>query len=164
VAIIKRDSIQLVERKRPITIRDVLTHQSGISSADEWPQFAALFKQYQLEKPLNFQYKSLEEEVAQIAKMPLVHQPGQRFSYGTSTDVLARWVEVVSKMKLSAYLNQHILAPLNMNDTYFKLPASKYARLLPVHVSTASGSLIKMGNQSYILNFQKQLSIHLYQY
>ena len=153
VAVKKGTEIELVERNKSITIRHLLSHTSGISSADEWPQFATLFKQYQLEKPLNFQYKSLEEEVAQIAKMPLVHHPGQRFSYGTSTDVLARWVEVVSKMKLSSYLNQHILAPLNMNDTYFKLPANKQARLLPVHVSTASGSLMKMGNQFFPIDF-----------
>jgi CubicO group peptidase (beta-lactamase class C family) len=153
VAVKKGTEIELVERNKSITLRHLLSHTSGISSADEWPQFAALFKQYQLEKPLNFQYKSLEEEVKQIAKMPLVHQPGQRFSYGTSTDVLARWVEVVSKMKLSSYLNQYILAPLNMNDTYFKLPASKYARLLPVHVSTPTGSLMKMGNQFFPIDF-----------
>ena len=153
VAVKKGTEIELVERNKSITLRHLLSHTSGISSSDEWPQFAPLFKQYQLDKPLNLQYKSLEDEVKQIAKMPLVHQPGQRFSYGTSTDVLARWVEVVSKMKLSAYLNQHIIAPLNMNDTYFKLPANKYARLLPVHVSTPSGSLMKMGNQFFPIDF-----------
>lgn len=58
VAIIRRDSIQLVERKRPITIRDILTHQSGISSADEHPRLAPLFKKYGLDKLLNNCFQS----------------------------------------------------------------------------------------------------------
>ena len=153
VAIKKGTEIELVEKNKSITLRHLLSHTSGISSSDEYPQFASLFKQYQLDNPLNLQYKSLEDEVKQIAKMPLVHQPGQRFSYGASTDVLARWVEVVSKMKLSSYLNQYIFSPLNMNDTYFKLPVSKQERLLPVHVSTPSGSLIKVGNEFFPIDF-----------
>lgn len=153
VAVKNGQSIELVERNKSITLRHLLSHTSGISSADEWPQFGALFKEYGLEKPLNYTYKNLEDEVNQIAKMPLVHQPGARFSYGVSTDVLARWIEVVSGMTLWEYLNVSIFKPLNMVDTYFKLPADKKDRLLPVIVTGTSGKLVEMGNQFFPVDF-----------
>ena len=151
--------IQLTERRRSITLRHLLSHSSGISSADEWPQFGALFKQYGLEKPLNYTYKSLEEEVNQIAKMPLVHQPGERFSYGTSTDVLGRWIEVVSGKTLGQYLSFNIFAPLKMEDTYFKLPSDKKSRLLPVNMSDPSGKLLQLGNQFFPIDFPSREDI-----
>lgn len=153
VAVKNGQSIELLERNKSITLRHLLSHTSGISSADEWPQFGSLFKEYGLEKPLNYTYKNLEEEVSQIAKMPLVHQPGVRFSYGVSTDVLARWIEVVSGMSLGEYLSASIFKPLNMVDTYFKLPADKKDRLLPVNVTGPSGKLIAMGNQFFPVDF-----------
>ena len=82
------DSLVLVDRKRSITIRDLLTHQSGISSADEYPYLQKEFVKYGLSNNGFDQYPSLSAEIAQIAKMPLAHQPGTRFSYGLSTNVL----------------------------------------------------------------------------
>lgn len=146
-------NIVLVERKKSITLRHLLSHTSGISSSDEWPQFGSLFKEYGLEKPLNYTFKSLEEEVNQIAQMPLVHQPGARFSYGVSTDVLARWIEVISGKSLGAYLSTNIFQPLKMVDTYFKLPADKNQRLLPVNITSPSGKLVEMGNQFFPVDF-----------
>ena len=146
-------NIVLVERKKSITLRHLLSHTSGISSSDEWPQFGSLFKEYGLEKPLNYTYKSLEDEVNQIAKMPLVHQPGDRFSYGNSTDVLGRWIEIVSGMSLGEYLSASIFKPLNMVDTYFKLPADKKERLLPVNITDPSDKLMELGNQFFPVDF-----------
>ncbi len=159
VAIKSGSDISLVDKERSITLRHLLSHTSGISSADEWPAFASLYKQYGLDRPLNLQFKSLEEEVQQIAKMPLVHQPGARFSYGVSTDVLARWVEVVSGMRLSDYLYTYIFKPLNMLDTYFKLPSAKQSRLLPVHVSGPGGTLIELGTQLFPVDFPVRADI-----
>ena len=153
VAVKNGQTIELVQRNKSITLRHLLSHTSGISSADEWPQFGSLFKEYGLEKPLNYTYKNLDEEVNQIARMPLVHQPGARFSYGVSTDVLARWIEVVSGMSLGEYLSASIFKPLNMVDTYFKLPADKKDRLLPVNITGPSGKLIAMGNQFFPVDF-----------
>lgn len=65
--------------------------------------------------------------------MPLVHQPGERFSYGFSTDVIGRVIEVVSGLPLDQYLKKNIFDPLNMQDTYFYLPESKKSRLVKVY-------------------------------
>lgn len=153
VAVKRADSIELISKKKSITIRHLLSHTSGISSIDEWPQFSIMFKKFGLDKSLQLKYKSLEEEVEQIAKMPLVHEPGLRFSYGYSTDVLARWIEIVSGMKLSDYLKKYIFSPLKMNDTHFKIPVSDRVRLLPVSINDEKGNLVQMGTNLFPIDF-----------
>ena len=128
------DTLVLVDRKRSITIRDLLTHQSGISSADEYPYLQKEFVKYGLGNNGFNQYPSLSAEIVQIAKMPLAHQPGARFSYGLSTNVLGGLIELITKQSLSNYLADHIFKPLGMEDTYFYLPTSKHKRLVEVYI------------------------------
>ena len=157
VAIIRRDSIQLIERKRPITIRDVLTHQSGISSGDEHPKLMPIFKKYGLDKMLNMGYKNLEEEINQIAKMPLAHQPGERFSYGLSTDVVGRLIEIISGQSLADYLKKNIFTPFEMNDTYFYLPKNKHGRLVKVYTQFRADSLQELSPSLFPVDYPKQV-------
>ena len=83
---------------------------------------------------MNNGYESLKEEVDQIAAMPLVHQPGARFSYGLSTNVIGRLIELLSGLPLDQYLAKNIFLPLQMNDTYFYLPTGKKDRLVKVYM------------------------------
>jgi CubicO group peptidase (beta-lactamase class C family) len=135
------DSLQLVDRVRSVTIRDLLTHQSGISSPDEYPTYAYLYKKYNLDKPLNGSYATLTDEVAQIAQMPLMHQPGERFSYGLSTNVIGALIEKISGLSLDAYLLKNIFEPLGMKDTYFYLPKNKHDRLVKLYAKNTDTSL-----------------------
>ena len=128
------DTLLLVDRKRSITIRDLLTHQSGISSADEYPYLQKEFVKFGLSNSGFEQYPSLSAEIAQIAKMPLAHQPGARFSYGLSTNVLGGLIELVTKQSLSNFLADNIFKPLGMKDTYFYLPTSKHNRLVEIYI------------------------------
>ena len=128
------DSLVLVDRARSITIRDLLTHQAGISSADEYPYLQKEFLKYGLSNSGVTQYPNLRAEIAQIAKMPLAHQPGARFSYGLSTNVLGGLIEFVTKQNLDAYLTDNIFKPLGMKDTYFYLPKSKQNRLVEIYI------------------------------
>jgi len=128
------DTLLLVDRKRSIAIRDLLTHQSGISSADEYPYLQKEFVKYGLSNIGFMQYPSLSAEIAQIAKMPLAHQPGTRFSYGLSTNVLGGLIELVTKQNLDTYLADNIFKPLGMEDTYFYLPTSKHNRLVEIYI------------------------------
>jgi CubicO group peptidase (beta-lactamase class C family) len=161
VAVKRGDSIELLSREKSITLRHLFSHTSGISSIDEWPQFSKLFKDYGLDQSLQLKYKSLEQEVFQIAQMPLVHQPGMRFSYGYSTDVLARWIEIVSGMKLSDYLKKNIFNPLKMVDTHFKIPFNDRIRLLPVSINNAEGKLVQMDSRFFPIDFPVNDNIHL---
>ena len=128
------DSLVLIDKARSITIKDLLTHQSGISSADEYPYLQKEFVKFGLSNTGFAQYPSLSAEIAQIAKMPLAHQPGARFSYGLSTNVLGGLIELITKQTLSNYLADNIFKPLGMEDTYFYLPKSKQNRLVEIYI------------------------------
>lgn len=143
-----------VDRVRPVTIRDLLSHQSGISSVDEYPLFKNEFSKYGLSNFSFNQYRSLAEEVDQIAKMPLMHQPGARFSYGLSTNVLGALIELVSGLPLDSYLKQHIFKPLKMHDTYFYLPTSKQHRLVSVAFKS-NNQLLNALDTNSIVQFPK---------
>jgi len=156
VAIIKGAGFELIDRSRSITIRDLLSHQSGISSADEYPKYKNLFIQYGLDQGLNLGFKNLEEEVNQIAAMPLVHQPGARFSYGLSTNVLGRLIEIVSRQGLDYYLQKNILVPLEMKDTYFYLPDEKKNRLVKTYFKTTANQLEEVDTALFPINYPLQ--------
>jgi CubicO group peptidase (beta-lactamase class C family) len=156
VAIIEADTFKLVPRNRSINIRDLLTHQAGISSPDEYPKYKVLFDKYQLNQPLNKGYLSLEAEVEQIAAMPLVHQPGDRFSYGLSTNVIGRLIEIISGMSLDTYLSINIFEPLKMTDTYFYLPKEKRSRLVKVYAKFGKDSLQEINPKVYPVDYPLQ--------
>ena len=147
------DSIIFVSKNRSITPRDLLSHQSGISSADEYPKFSKLFVRYKLNKSLNSEFENLEAEVDQIAKMPLVHQPGERFSYGLSTNVIGRLIEILSKQPLDIYLQANIFKPLKMTDTYFYLPKEKQKRLVKVYAKFGKDSLMDVAINESSVNY-----------
>ncbi len=134
----KTGQLSIIDRARQITIRDLLTHQSGISSVDEFPYLKKEFEKFQLGSFGANQFKNLAEEIEQIAKMPLAHQPGERFSYGLSTNVLGGLIELISKESLASYLEKNIFKPLKMKDTYFYLPLKKQNRLVEVYTKQAN--------------------------
>jgi CubicO group peptidase (beta-lactamase class C family) len=146
----------LVPLQRPITIRDLLTHQSGISSSDEYPKYATLFKKFNLDKSLSNNFKTLASEVEQIAQMPLMHQPGDRFSYGLSTNVIGALIEKVSGLSLEVYLKKNIFHPLQMKDTYFYLPKNKASRLVELYYKSSDTTLATVDPAVFDANFPLQ--------
>jgi CubicO group peptidase (beta-lactamase class C family) len=124
------DSYGLVPATKPITIRHLLTHTSGISYRFVGaPVLADLYKEAGVSDGLAETELDLAENVRRIAAQPLLHEPGARFSYGLNTDVLGRLVEVVSGMPFGAFLQQRVFEPLGMVDTGFTVPAGKRGRL-----------------------------------
>ncbi len=116
---------------REITIRDLFRHTSGINYGGPRYRKAGLAKWD----------KSLVEFVETLAGLPLSCQPGTKFQYSYSTDVLGRLVEVVSRQDLDAYFSEHIFLPLGMADTGFVVPAHKVKRLTN-HYRFKDGRLI----------------------
>lgn len=133
--------LTIVEKKRSVTIRDLLSHQSGIASAEEYPYLKNEFVKFGLSNNGFSFYDDLRAEINQIAKMPLAHQPGARFSYGLSTNVLGGLVELISKQNLAIYLTQNIFKPLGMEDTYFYLPKAKQNRLVEIYTRQGANLL-----------------------
>jgi CubicO group peptidase (beta-lactamase class C family) len=131
-----------VPTKTPITIRHLLTHTSGFTYA-LWG-IQPLADMY-LEGGINGGLESSEgtscEMVEKLAELPLLHHPGERFSYGLSIDVLGCLVETLSGESLEAFFARRIFAPLGMDDSYFYPPPEKLERLAAVYQPTAGGKI-----------------------
>ncbi len=123
-----------VPAEREITIHDLLTHTSGITYGfwGEEP-ISSLYGRAQVSDGLIETPWDLAENARRLAALPLVAQPGSRWQYGLSTDVLARIVEVASGQPFDDYLRGEILEPLGMVDTHFSLPAGKRLRLAALY-------------------------------
>src|SRR5204863_4136549 len=108
--------------KREITIRDLLTHTSGINYAQIGSKaFNAIYGKYGLTSGIGINKLLLGDEIKKLAKLPLTHQPGEKFTYGLNTDILGYLIEIVSGMPLDKFFKARIFDPLGMNDTYFYL-------------------------------------------
>jgi CubicO group peptidase (beta-lactamase class C family) len=107
---------------RPITIRHLLTHTSGIA----YP-----FADARLAK--------LDDGKKTEIDLPLLHDPGERFTYGPNTAVLGYVVEKVTGQKLDVFLKARVFDPLGMHDTFFVVPPEKHDRVVTVHVRTPNG-------------------------
>jgi CubicO group peptidase (beta-lactamase class C family) len=126
VALVRGAEIELVDAERPITIQDLLRHTSGLTY--EFRGSGPVHKMYMAER-IYSRNQSNADQVAALAKLPLLHQPGTKWEYSRSTDVLGRLIEVLSGLTLGEYLQRHIFAPLGMVDTAFYVPAAEHGRL-----------------------------------
>ncbi|HEY5261573.1 MAG TPA: serine hydrolase domain-containing protein [Solirubrobacteraceae bacterium] len=119
---------------RQATIRQLLTHTSGLVY---WFSDADLLRYHQIEDlpdPLSGRRGALDG-------VPLVGDPGARWTYGTSIDWLGRVVETLAGQDLDAYCKQHIFAPLGMSDTTFSPSDAQRERLMRLHERTADDGL-----------------------
>jgi CubicO group peptidase (beta-lactamase class C family) len=123
-----------VPAKREITIRDLLTHTSGIGYAQIGsPEANALYAKAGVVGGIGVDKIVLADKMKILGGLPLFHQPGEKYTYGLNTDVLGYLVEVISGMSLDAFLRKRIFEPLGMKDTYFFLPKEKYSRLVTLY-------------------------------
>lgn len=116
--------------KQEITIRHLLTHTSGLSYAFLGPQDTYdLYIQNNIYGGFGKTQGTIGETVKRLASLPLMHQPGEKFQYGMSADVLGYLIEIISGMTLEAFFQEKIFEPLEMTDSYFFLPETKKDRL-----------------------------------
>jgi methyl acetate hydrolase len=116
---------------RPITIRQLLTHTSGIGYSWSDPGLALV------QQKTN---KGGETD------LPLVHEPGEKWTYGASTKVLGDLVEKFSGERIDAFTDRHIAKPLGMDDTFYEVPASKYGRVVTTNTKDAAGKITEAAN------------------
>jgi CubicO group peptidase (beta-lactamase class C family) len=88
----------------------------------------------------------LGDKIKALGRLPLVHNPGERYTYGLNTDVLGYLVGVLSGEKFDQYLRKHLFEPLGMNDTWFYLPGDKAGRLVKVAAENKDRSLVNFDN------------------
>ncbi|MCW3086766.1 MAG: class beta-lactamase-related serine hydrolase [Sediminibacterium sp.] len=132
-----------VPAKREITIRDLLTHTSGIGYAQIGSEtMNAMYYKAGVIGGIGLRGGLLRDNIRKLAALPLVHQPGEKWTYGLNTDVLGYLVEVVSGMSLDEYFRKNIFEPLGMKDTYFYIPKEKHGRLAMLHAEDLSKHVV----------------------
>ena len=114
---------ELVTPKRPIQIRDMLTHTAGL--ANNYSGNVAAYRQaMNTPRP-----KSNAEQIKRLAALPLNYHPGEEWQYSAATNVVGHLVEIISGQSLDEFLRQRIFEPLQMPDTHFYLDNTKGGRL-----------------------------------
>lgn len=148
-------SFTTIPAKREITIRDLLTHTSGISYSGIGTKEAnAIYAKNKISNGLGGPDLKLADFANALAKMPLMHNPGERFTYGLNTDILGYLVEIVSGKSLDVFFQERIFSKLGMTDTYFYLPESKHNKLATLYSEDKNRAIIK-ADEAYS-NFPKQ--------
>jgi CubicO group peptidase (beta-lactamase class C family) len=134
--------------KREITIHDLLTHTSGISYGTD-QLVGPLYAAKGLGPSAGWGWYTADKNepicttMERLASLPFVAQPGEKWVYGYSLDVLGCVVERASGMPFDQFVRTRITEPLGMRDTFFFVPAEKRARLVSVYMNDSAGVLRK---------------------
>ncbi|MCZ6779242.1 MAG: serine hydrolase [Acidobacteria bacterium] len=148
------DDGQVLETRdatREITIIDLLTHTSGISYPFIERAVQSVYKTAGLIDGVTARTVRLHDQMQILAQQPLLHDPGEKFTYGLSTDLLGYFCEVASGKPFDRFLDDEIFTPLEMNDTYFYLPEEKASRLATLYAVDEDGNLkVSQGDESDI--------------
>ena len=120
--------------KSEITIRQLLTHTSGIGYGiiDGNEQMKMIYQKAGVTDLFTTEKITIAESVKKLAKLPLHHNPGEKYTYSEGLDVLGYFIEVVSGMPFDQFFKIRIFDPLGMNDTRFYFPEDRAARLVAV--------------------------------
>ncbi|NJN27403.1 MAG: beta-lactamase family protein [Cyclobacteriaceae bacterium] len=131
-------SYTTVAANKEITIRHLLTHTSGIGygDIDGDERMKMIHQKAGIISAFTTESVSLDEMVKKLARLPLHHPPGEKYTYSLGLDVLGYFVEIVSGMPFDEFLRKRIFNPLGMDDTWFYLPKSKADRLVSVQRKT----------------------------
>jgi CubicO group peptidase (beta-lactamase class C family) len=117
-----------IPAKREITIRNLLTHTSGMTYP--WNQdLGEMYKDAKVADGLSQYDGTIGDSVKHLAGLPLLFNPGDRFEYSLGVDVLGYLVEVISGQTFNDFLRARVFTPLGMKDTYFYIPEDKQDRL-----------------------------------
>lgn len=163
-------SYTTIKRTKDITIRQLLTHTSGIGYdfIDGNPAIKAIYHK----KKQDFmdygvlcfcdQDVTIGESIRKLSNVPLHHEPGEKYTYGIGLDVLGYMIEIVSNKTLDVFFKEEIFDPLEMTDTYFYIPESKSERLVPVQTfnSGLSYNTNIVDNDSWVIFEDKRFNVN----
>ncbi len=129
-----------------MTIHNLLTHMSGMTYGFNEGLLGAHYTDAKMD--FGPTRGSLESQIEKLAAMPLLFNPGERWNYGVSTDVIGRLVEVISGQDLRTYFHENIFDPLGMVDTDFGIPAEKIDRYSTAYGVNEAGKSIVMDSRT----------------
>ncbi|HTU66434.1 MAG TPA: serine hydrolase domain-containing protein [Steroidobacteraceae bacterium] len=140
--------LNIVAAKRPILIKDLLTHTAGISYGQE-PELAPVYEAKGLGPAAGFGWYFADKDepvctsIERLGTLPFKAQPGDAFVYGYNTDILGCIVEKASGVSLDEFVRSHITGPLGMKDTNYFVPVADKARLAVVYGSGPDGKAVR---------------------
>ena len=132
-----KDQTEILDAEREITIKHLLMHTAGLTYGWGNKPVDALYKEAKIREPGS----TLVDMARKLGNIPLVHQPGEKWTYSVSTDVLGYLVEVVSGMRFEEFLQTRLFEPLGMVDTAFSVPPEKRDRLAALYRPTKENGL-----------------------
>ena len=144
-------SYTTVPAKSEITIRQLLTHSSGLGYGfiESEKRMKLIYRNAGIIDAWTSESVILADNIKKLAKLPLHFHPGERYKYAEGLDVLGYLIEILSGMSFSEFLQTRLFQPLGMNDTFFYLPGEKEHRLVTVH-RPEDGRWVKYtGNEYY---------------
>lgn len=125
-------SYTTVPVQQEMTIHHLLTHTAGFAYGLFNPTAGAIYPDFGIYEAWTEDSVTLSMNIPKFGQLPLLHEPGEAWTYGINIDVLGYIVELVSGMPLDEYFQQNIFGPLGMDDTHFYLPENKEDRLVQV--------------------------------
>lgn len=138
-----------IAAKSEVTIRQLLTHTSGIDYAAIGSEdFKTLYSKAKIPSGIGYTQDKIGDKMKILGTLPLKHHPGEAFTYGLNTDLLGYLVEIWSGQSLSNFFHEKIFNPLGMKDTYFYLPSDKHDRLVPIY-EEVNHQLVKVNHSVY---------------
>jgi CubicO group peptidase (beta-lactamase class C family) len=143
-----------VAAKRQITVRDLLTHVSGL----DYPligskPMVAIYAKAKIPVGIGTPYYRLDTVMKKLAALPLVHQPGESWTYSFGVDLLGYLVEVWSGTSLDEFFRRNIFEPLGMKDSYFYLPAEKQSRLATLYTEDSVHRLVQVAANEPVASY-----------
>ena len=137
------DRGNVVPATSSVTPRHLLMHMSGLTYGYYGDSLLdRMYQEARLIDDWDYLVRDTRELVGKLAGLPLLFQPGTRYHYGFSTDVLGHLIERVSGEPLDRYLETRLFGPLGMTDSYFDVPPEVVERFGTDHVIGADGELI----------------------
>jgi CubicO group peptidase (beta-lactamase class C family) len=146
VAVRNGDAVDIVPAKRPINIRDLLTHTAGISYGTD-ASVSAQYEAKALGPAAGYGWFTADKDepicvtMERLGTLPFVAQPGEAWVYGYNTDILGCVVEKASGTPLDEFIRTRITGPLGMKDTQFFLPPAQRSRLAAVYTGAGDGTI-----------------------
>lgn len=141
----KDSTYTTVAAKRDITIRDLLTHTSGLGYAGIGsPAMKAIYAKNKISAGIGETDANMRTTMLNLGALPLEYQPGERWNYGLNTDVLGHIIELVSGLSLESFFQKMICEPLGMRDTWFNLPLAIQPRLTSIYTRDSLRFFTKM--------------------
>ncbi len=134
-----------VPAKRDITIKDLLTHTSGLGYAGIGsPAMKAIYANNKISAGIGETDANIHTTMLRLGELPLEYQPGERWNYGLNTDVLGHIIELISGLSLESFFQKMICEPLGMRDTWFNLPLAIQPRLTSIYTRDSLRFFTKM--------------------